>query len=167
MAKNDIKLVDAGGRSAVPTRIFAVAASATIIYAGEPVKVETAAGTATVIKCADGDPVIGTTLQIVGVAAKDSTNTAAAAGYVEVYTPCPNDVVWGAKPKVAGAANTQAKIDALLNDCLVLDLTSSTFTVDAAAGHGNSGGIQVVGGNPANDEIHFVFRSDACKTAIS
>ena len=157
MALGDIKIHDMGGLSVLPSRTYQVAASATLIQPGEPVRVETAAGTATVIKFVDGDPTTST-LQVVGVAASVSTNTAAAAGTVEVYLPMPGQVTWKAKAKTASTADTQSEIDAKANDCIVLDLTSNDFTVDFAAVHANTNGIQVVGGDPLTQEIYFQFR---------
>lgn len=167
MSRGDVRIQDTGGLSAVPTIICGVAASATIIYAGEPVKIETAAGTATVVKLADAEPVIGTTLQVMGIAAKDSTNTASVAGEVEVYLPMPGIVTWAAKAKSAAAVDTQAEIDALRNDCLLFDLTNDAFTIDTAAGHVITGGVQVVGGNKETKEVYFKFRPDACQGAVA
>ncbi len=166
MALGDIKIHDMGGLSALPSATYQVAASATLIQPGEPVKVETAAGTATVIKFADGDPTTST-LQVVGVAAGVSTNTAAAAGTVEVYLPMPGQVTWKARALTAATADTQAEIDAKANDCIVLDLTTTNFRVDFAAAHANTNGIQVVGGDPLTQEIYFRFRPVITEGAIA
>jgi len=165
MAANDIKIHDLGGLNTLPTRRYQVAASATLIQPGEPVRVETAAGTATVVKLADGEPTTST-LQVLGVAASVSTNTSAAAGVVDVYLPLPN-VVWKCKAKTASTADTQTEIDAKANDCIVLDLTSSTFTVDFAAAHADTNGIQVVGGDPATQEIYFTIRPVVSEGAVA
>lgn len=157
MAKNDIRIKDTGGLNVVPTRVYQVAASATIIYAGEPVKLA-AMGDQYAVKCADGEPTTST-IQFLGIAAKDSTNTAAAAGTVEVYdTLAAPGVVFTAKAKTSSTVDTQSEIDALQNNCVVLDLTSSSFTVDAAAAHANANGIQIVGGDPLLKEVWFKVR---------
>ena len=164
MALGDIKIHDMGGLNSLPSRTYQVAASATLIYPGEPVRVETAAGTATVVKLADGEPTTST-LQVVGIASSTSTNTAAAAGTVEVYMPV-EQVTWKCKAKTSTTADTQSEIDAKANDCIVLDLTSTTFTVDFAAVHANTNGIQVVGGDPLTQEIYFKFRPVVTEGAV-
>lgn len=157
MAKNDIRIKDCGGLSALPTRTYQVAASATLIYAGEPVKLA-AMGDQSVVKCADGEPTTST-IQFLGIAASDSTNTASVAGTVEVYDAlAAPGAVYVAKAKTSSTVDTQAEIDALQNNCVVLDLTSSSFTVDAAAAHANTHGIEIVGGDPLTKEVWFRVR---------
>jgi len=165
MALGDIRIQEMGGRNSLPTQRFAVAASATLIYPGEPVITETAEGTATVVKFADGAPTTST-FRVIGVAKSTSTNTAAAAGYVDVYIT-DESVVWACKAKSSATADTQAEIDAKINDCIVLDLTGTTFSVDFAAAHANTNGIRVVGGNPSTTEIYFVFRTVVLQGAIA
>jgi len=166
MALNDIKVHDLGGLNSLPSRTYQVAASATLIYPGEPVAIETAAGTPTVVKLADAQPVVSG-LQVLGIASSTSTNTAAAAGTVDVSLAMPGQVVWKAKAKTASIADTQAEIDAKANDCIVLDLTGTSFTIDFAAVHANTNAIQVVGGNPDTTEIYFTFRPIVVEGAIA
>lgn len=166
MATNDVRIHETGGLSSLPTRTCQVAASATLIYPGEPVRIDTAAGTATVLKLADGEPVIGTTLQVIGIAKSTSTNTASVAGFVEVFCPDLN-TIFECKAKSSTAADTLSEVLALENDCLVFDLTSGTFTIDTAAGHANTGGLQVVGGDPDRNMIYFKFRANALVGAVS
>lgn len=171
MSLNDIRLQDTGGLSVVPSREYQVAASATTIKAGEPVSLETADGTATVIALADGGPTVSSAvtsgLKIIGIAATTSTNTASAAGKVQVSLAMPGIVVWKAKAKTASTADTQSEIDAKANDCIVLDATAGVYTVDFAAAHAATNGIEVVGGDPATTEIYFTFRPVVCEGKIS
>lgn|SRR3990167_1048281 len=171
MSLNDIRLQDTGGLNVVPSRSYQVAASATTIKAGEPVTLETGPGTATVVPMPDGAPTVSTAvtsgLKVIGIAATTSTNTASAAGSVQVYLPMPGIVTWKAKAKVASGADTQSEIDAKANDCIVLDLTSSVYTVDFAAAHADTNGIEVVGGDPRTSEIFFTFRPVVCEGDIS
>jgi len=157
MAANDVRIKDS--YVPVPTREFQVAASATLIYPGEPVKLS-AAGAVDVIKLADNEPVIGTTTQVIGIAATTSTNTAAAAGKVKVYIPIPG-VIYECAATTKANIDTQAELDALANDCVLFDLTSTTFTVDENAGHASTSGIQIVGGDPAKGVIYFTIRPAA------
>ena len=84
MALNDITIVEEGGAFGSAGSITCnVAASATIIYPGDPVKTTSNGDTLIVTRAATNEPVAGTTL-LVGIALSTSTNTASAAGTVEV-----------------------------------------------------------------------------------
>ena len=101
---------------------------------------------------ADGE---GTTAEpFSGVAKSVSTDTAAAAGTVELYRPIAG-LVYVASPKVAGAANTEAKILAICGKRIVLDLTSTDWTVDTAAADGIGNAVVIIGGNPNEDKVYF------------
>ncbi len=103
---------------------------------------------------ADGN---GTTSErFSGVAKSVSTDTAAADGRVEVYLPVPG-LVYKGSPKVAGAADTQAEIDALGGKRVVFDLTSSDWTVDSGASDGATNGLVIIGGDANDDVLYFVI----------
>ena len=98
----------------------------------------------------------GTTSErFTGIAKNVSTDTAAAAGVVDVFQPLPG-VVYKGSPKVAGSCNTKAKIDALAGSRVVFDLTSTTWTVDTAAGDGATKCVLMIGGDPKADQIWFM-----------
>lgn len=158
MAKNDVRIVDFGGHNTIPTLTWQTEAAATAIYAGEPVKLK-AAGSPYAIPLADGEPVVGTTTVVLGIAASDSTQTASADGTVEVYVPLPG-VIYEANAKTASTVDSQSEINALCGDRVVFDLTSSTYTVDAAATDGATKGIYVLGGD-AVKTVKFSMRDDA------
>lgn len=102
----------------------------------------------------DGD---GTTSQrFSGIAKSVSTDTAAANGYVDVILPTPG-LVYVGSPKVAGAADTQAEIDALGGKRVVFDLTSSAWTIDSAAADGANNGVVIIGGKKEDDLLFFVI----------
>ena len=131
---------------------------AATIDAGTPTK-ENASHATYVAICVDGD---GTTSQrFSGFAKGVSTDTASVAGAVEVYFPIPNIVYRGAA-KTASTADTQAEIDALVGKRVVFDLTSTTWSVDAAAADATTNGVMIVGGNPRTSELDFIIT-----TAIS
>lgn len=140
MAQGNIELLGGGVFSTVPTKTYAVAASATIIYAGEPVKFATSED-AVVIKCATVEPVT-TDPVFVGIAAKDSTNTASAAGYVEVFEALPGQIYMGNATTPANI-DTQAKYDALVNERVTFQLDTTTFSVDENAS-GTTYGLVIV-----------------------
>lgn len=140
MAQGNIELAEGGIFSNPPTTTYQVAASATIIYAGEPVKLSSSEDQV-VIKSVDAEPVT-TDPTFVGIAAKDSTNDASTAGTVEVFIPLAGQV-YRCKAKTASLISTQALYDAYLNERVVFDLTSTTFTVDLASS-GATYGLVVV-----------------------
>lgn len=157
MSKNDIKVKDIAGYNVLPTRTYQVASGAlTSIKAGEPVRMTTIGTSVYAELAADGDPTIGTDV-ILGIAAGDSTDTVAAAGTVEVFLPLPG-VVYRAKAKSSTAADTDAEILALANKRVVLDVTSSAWTVDTAAADGATNGVILTGtGNASKNEVDFQF----------
>jgi hypothetical protein len=164
MARGDIKIRQTGGQTNVPTVKWQTEANATAIYAGEPLKLK-AAGSPYVIPCADADLTIGTDTAFIGIAATDGTHTASADGSVDVFMPLPG-VVYEAKAKTASTVDTQSEIDALCGDRVVLDLTSSTYTLDASAGDGANNAFYIVGGDPAQATVHFTCRADATYLAV-
>lgn len=102
---------------------------------------------------ADGE---GTTAELfTGMAKTVSTDTASAAGIVYTYLPLPG-IIYSGSPKTAGAANTQAEIDALVGSRVVFDLTSTDWTVDSAAADGIGNGVVIVGGDYLSDILYFV-----------
>ena len=160
MAKGDFSFKNTGGHSNVPTFTFQTEAAATDILAGEPVKWKSV-GSPYVIPLADADLTIGTDTGLVGViAAGDSTHTASADGTIEVYLPLPG-IIYRGKALTASTFDTQSEIDALVGDRVVVDLTSSTYTIDAAVGDGAQNAFLIVGGNPDTQEVWFTCRLDA------
>jgi hypothetical protein len=157
MSRFDIKIVDVAGLSNVPTLRFQTEANTTVMLTGEPVKFK-ANGSPYVIPLADADLVIGTGVAMVGICASDSTQTAAADGYVDVYLPLPG-IVYEAKAKTGTTADTQAEINALCGDRVIFDLTSSAYTVDAAAGDALTSPLTIVGGDPVKKTLKFIIRT--------
>lgn len=127
MAVNDIQLVTPSSNPAIQ---YNVAASATLIYPGEPV-VNALAGVA-VTPMATNSPVVATTY-LCGIATTTSTNTAAAAGKVYVQPVLPGQVL-SIKPKVATSWDAQSEYDALVGKRVLIDLTSGSYTLLAADG---------------------------------
>ena len=156
MSRNDIRIVSPGPGS-IPTLTYQVTSGAAAsIKAGEPVLLTTI-GTSVYAELADdGDPTIGTDFWV-GIAAKDSTDTVAAAGEVEVWMPLPG-VVYRAKAKSSTAADTAAEILALAQKRVPIDLTSSVFTVDTAAADGATNGLILTGtGDASRNEVDFMI----------
>lgn len=152
MARGDISISSQGGHDVVPSVTYKVQAAATAIKAGEPVKLA-AAGGSYVVLSADAEPVTGTPT-FVGIAASDSTQTATADGVVSVYESLPG-VIYKAFAKDKTNIDTVAEVDAVINNRTVLDLTSGVFTIDTAAIHAATNGIQIVNANKDTGEVYF------------
>ena len=154
MTRGDILLVEPKN---VSTRTFQVAAgAANSISPGEPVVATP--GTATVAAGADGIPVVGTDY-LIGIATSESTDTASAAGTVEVYVFTGGEIVSG-KAKTAANADTAAEILAAALDFVLFDLTSSAWTIDMGTGHAISSGLMMTGeGEPENSRVYVQVRT--------
>lgn len=165
MARYDIKPYDPipGAPSITP---IVAAGAVTTILAGTPTKGADAAAaspwTGAVIPMVDGD---GTTSQrFTGLAKGDSSDTVAAAGTVEVWLPLPGFIYMG-KSKAASSSNTQAKVDALRYKRVVFDLTSTVWTVDAAAADATTNGVIILGGEYQTSTLYFTV-STACTAFV-
>lgn len=130
MATGDITFAVPNLASHVGARKANVAAGATTINPGEPVAATL--GGATVTAMATNKPVVGTDY-LAGIATSTSTQTASAAGTVD-YLPLTPGQVYMIKPKVAATWDTQAEYDALVGDRVLIDLTSSSYTILATDG---------------------------------
>ena len=103
---------------------------------------------------ADGE---GTTTQrFAGIAKSDSTETTSAAGEVVTWMPLPG-IIYSGKAKTSTTADTAAEIKALHGKRVVFDLTSSAWTVDAAAADAVANCVVIVGGDHNTQELFFVY----------
>lgn len=134
---------------------YAVAASATLIYPGEPVA--KALGDAAVTPAATNTPVVATDFYA-GVAQSTSTNTAGAAGIVRV-TKFTDATSWLIAPKVAATWDTQAEYDALVGDRVLLDLTTGTYTILATDGATNGCVVMPLDITKYPGKVRFAFRN--------
>lgn len=161
MALSDILLFDEGAFGYPGDNEYTVAASATLINAGEPVS-KALAGVA-VTPLATNKPVAGTDF-MAGIASSTSTNTSAAAGKVRVTKMLPG-VTYMIAPKVAATWATQALYDALVGSRILFDLTSSVYT--ALAADGSTNGLVVEPLNVINfpNKVRFSIRSAVWYTA--
>ncbi len=157
MARGDIKL-HAPSEDQVSIRAIVGSGTAVSINAGEPtIGADATAGswTGAVKIAADADPTTASGHRFTGIAKSDSSDTVAAAGYVDVWLPIPN-TIYSAKAKSSTAANTQAKIDALKFKRVIFDLTSTAWTVDTAAADALANGVVIVGGDYAKNIVNFL-----------
>lgn len=165
MAKGDVRIIDNGGHNVVPTWTWQTEANATDIKAGEPVKLKSA-GSPYVIPLANGEPIIGTTTQVIGIAASDSDHTASADGSVEVYLPLAG-VVYACAATTAANVDTASELNALVGDRVAFDFSASTYTVDENQGDGATLGLQLVGGDADLQEMHFTLRPAAVEGPVA
>lgn len=149
--------IDKGLQNTWALQFVVASGAAATIAPGTPTK--TSAADASVVGAAlpmvDGDGSV-TAMRFTGIAKTTSTDTAAAAGVVDTWAPVPG-IVYRGSPKVAGSANTQAKINALSTVRVVFDLTSSNWTIDSAAADALVNCVVICGGIPANDEFLFYY----------
>lgn len=161
MSKSDISVKESGGLNYIPTdRWLTASGQIALIEAGEPCK-QNATGDENVILLLDADLTVATDQPLAGITVTDSTDIVATAGYVDVYCPLPN-IKWEIKAKSAAAADTQAEIDALIGQLELIDLTTSVFTMDTAAGSTSTNAFNIVGGDPNRSTVWFRIRPDAC-----
>ncbi len=155
MALGDIQVLQSnGGFGQVGSVRFAVAASATLINAGEPVA--KALGDSVVTPAATNTPVVATDFYA-GIAASTSTNTAAAAGVVDVFVMDPK-TTYLISPKVAATWDTQSEYDALVGDRVLLDLTTGSYTILASDGATSGCVIQPLDITRYPGKVAFSFR---------
>lgn len=137
------------------------AGAAATINPGTPTKFSSAGA---IVPMVDAD---GTTSQrFTGIAKDTSTDTAAAAGVVYTFIPLPG-LMYMAKAKSSTAANTQAKIDALLAKRVILDLTGTvgpgltgTWTVDTAEADAATNCVCIIGGEFQTNTVYFMYLID-------
>ena len=156
MAVNNIRIVDVAGYNVIPTRVYQTAASATAIPAGEFV-MRDAAGGQNAALITDNYGVVGTSLPLLGLTARASTHTAAAAGTVEVYLPL-SGITYEAAATTAANVDTQAEIDALAGNRVLLDVIAAVTTVDEDLAEAVTNGIVITGGDPVRRTLTFTVR---------
>lgn len=154
MALGDLSIVKQSGQMLPAAIKCQTQAGATNIKAGEPVK----ASGVYVVPSADAEPLTSAPT-FVGLAVSTSTETASVDGTVDVIPPSMG-VVFEASAKSSTAANTDAKIAALVGSLVLLDLTSSTYTIDTAATNA-ANGCRIVGGDSSKNKVWFIIRSGA------
>lgn len=134
--------------------------TAASIAAGTPTKAvdarTTTNWTGAVAIMVDGN---GTTAQrFTGLAKGNSTETASAAGTVELWEPFPG-IIYSGYAKTSTTADTAAEIAALKGKNVVFDLTSTDWTVDAAATDAQANCVVLLGtGNPTLATLNFVYK---------
>jgi hypothetical protein len=140
-----------GGRGG---RLYNIA-SGTAINAGEPVA--RALGAVAVTPCATNAGTVGTDY-VVGVATTNSTNTASAAGTVNVI-PLNSGATYLVNPKVAATWTPQSSYDALVGKRVLIDLTSGAYTLLASDSAANGFVVQAMNINEHPGKVAVAFRA--------
>lgn len=154
-----------GGRGG---RLYNVAAG-TPIYAGDPVGRDL--GGISAYPLLTSTPVVGTSY-CAGVATTNSTNTATAAGSVNVI-PLTAMITYLANPDVAASWDTQAEYDALVGKRVLLKNsvavtatpTSGTYTILASDSANNGCVVQAMNIIEHPAKVAFAFRNGASDLA--
>jgi hypothetical protein len=159
MALNDITFYDEsygyqGDES------FAVAASATLINAGEPVLKLSGTTGSVVTPLATNSPQSSASLLTAGIATTTSTNTAALAGKVSVAKPLPG-ITYLIAPKVAATFATQTLYDALVGARVLIDLTAGSYTLLASDNAAYGCVIEPLDISKYPGKVRFSFRPAA------
>lgn len=155
MALGDITILEQNSEMGRGGRLYNVAASPTLINAGEPVK--RTLGAIAVVPCATNAGMVGTDY-IVGVATTTSTNTTSAVGTVNVL-PLTSGTTFLINPNVSATWDTQAEYDALVGKRMLLDLTSSVYTILATDGSGNGLVVMPLDIAKYPGKVAFAFRA--------
>ena len=128
------------------------------IAAGTPTKGADAATaspwTGAVVPMVDGDG--STSQRFTGICKTTSTDTASVAGVTTLWLPLPG-YVYATKTKDLTSANTAAKVQALHGKRVVYDLTSSLWSVDAAAADAVANCVVIIGGDYQTSTVYFMY----------
>lgn len=136
--------------------VVASGGSATI-QPGTPTKCVTADGSVAgaVIPMVDADGIV-TAERFTGLAKNASTDTASAAGVVDLWVPVPG-LLYRGFAKSLTAFDTQSEINALMGKKVIFDLTTSDWTVDTAATDALVNCVVIVGGIPQESQVLFYY----------
>jgi hypothetical protein len=154
---NIVILNETDPRFALPGVLVASGGVATI-QAGTPTKHADAAAaswTGAVVPMVDGDGALGQ--RFTGLAKSDSTDTASAAGVVTLWLPLPG-YVYACKAKTSSTADTAAEVTALFGKRVVFDLTSSLWSIDAAAADALINCVTIIGGDYQTTTLYFTYK---------
>ena len=157
MATGDIRVLDAGAFGQQGSKVCNVAASATLIYPGEPVIRDV--GGIVVYPMATNSPVVSSDY-VAGIATTTSTNTSVSAGTVGVMPLVPG-VIYGIKPNSAAAWDTQAEYDALVGKRVLIDLTTLKYTILASDSANNGCVVEALDIKRTPNTVAFSIRRAA------
>jgi hypothetical protein len=120
--------------------------------------------TGAVLPMVDGDG--STSQRFTGIAKNTSSDTASAAGSVITWLPLPG-LVYGGQAKTASGANTAALVQALFGKRVVFDLTSSVWSIDAAANDAAANCVVIIDGDPNTSTLHWFYKQTGALEQIA
>lgn len=133
--------------------------SSTVIYPGNPVKVNQSASNY-VVNLATAEPT--SAAPMLGIAESTSTETTTADGKVKVSVVVPGQTVLRCKATTVGNIDTAAELLGVMNDSVTFDLTSTTFTIDEDEGTDpNVHGLMIIDGDISAGTLDFVVKGYA------
>lgn len=143
---------------AFTTTWLVAAGAAASIATGTPAEGADAAAaspwTGAVNAMADGEG--STSQRFAGIAKSTSTDTASAAGSVVLFDPLPG-ILYKGFAKTSSTADTAAEVLALQGKRVVFDLTSTDWTVDAAAADAKANCVVIAGGDYQTATLYFNY----------
>lgn len=150
----DVAIVSSGGKNNLPVRTFLTQANAGL-KEGDVVKIG-GTGNNFAIKITNGNPEVGTD-RVIGVVKEASTDTAAAAGTVEVY------VIDNRTVLRANASNAANLANGILNDSVTFDVSGGgVITLDEDEGDDpDVHGCIILGFNEQEGTVDFVIKTGA------
>lgn len=153
-------MVDNGGHSAVPTVRFQTEANGTSVgIKGGIFYKWKSNGSPYVVPAVTGDHTIGTDTALLGLAASDSTATASADGYVDIYMPLPGVVYRGFATTAGNVAAT------IVGDRVGIDVSATTdagdWTVDEDEGETQTLAFCIVGVDTSEKTVDVIIRHGA------
>lgn len=160
MSIGDFTELESNSMGSRGSRTYNVAAAATAILAGEPVVRTLGATTVTRLygtgTTGSNAPVTATDF-VVGIAQTAGTQTASAAGTVQVL-PLSSATTFLANPKTATSWDTQAEYDALVGTRVLIDLASAAYTMLAADSANNGCIVMPLDISKYPGKVAVVFR---------
>lgn len=167
MSQDDVKVIKNPGTA----YLFEVESRGTsgvsaTIKQGEPVKLASTTTSEYLIILATGDPEQGTD-QFVGIAKKESTETSALGGKVEIVTLLPMSTVLRAKATTSDNVDTAAEILALKNDWVCFDYTTA-FTIDENEGTDpDAHGLMIIDGDPVEKTLDVFIHPHVISSTVA
>jgi hypothetical protein len=150
----DVSIVSTGGKNTIPVRTFLTQANAGLVE-GDVVKIG-GTGNNFAVKIANGNPEVATD-RVLGIVKEASTDTASAAGTVEVYLIDSRTVL---RAKASNAANLA---NGILNDSVTFDVSGGgVITIDEDEGDDpDVHGCIILGFNEAEGTVDFIIKNGA------
>lgn len=160
MAAKNIQILNELAPAYAVSSVIVPAGGVGTIVAGTPTKTADTVNTSTwsgaVLAMVDAD---GTTAQrFTGVAKSTSTDTASAAGRVDLWLPLPG-LFYSGQAKTTSTFDTQAEVDGAFGKGVFFDLTTAVWTVDVAGSPVQANCVIITGGDFRTQTVYFNYKA--------